>query len=282
MPDVAMPDGAVVRFPDDMGKDQIRSLIASKYPDLGQPAAPQKSMIDMVAEKLPGADALGEVLKFGSALGQNIKGGFQEGVGGLKQTYGELGWLGRAITNPAPILTEGGKSLMPTSGEIKAGQEGKTLAEQGAALSQEARKPWADNLAAQITFDVTGSIAQTSPALVAGLITKSPAVGLGAFAPGVWGQTYAESRQGGKDPLTAAQEARFKTGTEVTTEMIPLGWILKAGKPLLKRVLDATVGEGMQEGFNEFVNAGYDAGLFDDKTPAINRPVAVACQPGDV
>ena len=101
MPDVRMPDGAVVRFPDDMGKDQIRSMISSKFPELGQPAQPQKSMIDMVAEKLPGTNALGEVMKFGASLGKNIEGGFKQGIGGIKQTYGELAGLGRAITNPA-------------------------------------------------------------------------------------------------------------------------------------------------------------------------------------
>lgn len=33
MPDVRMPDGTVVRFPDEMPKEQIRGLIASKFPD---------------------------------------------------------------------------------------------------------------------------------------------------------------------------------------------------------------------------------------------------------
>jgi hypothetical protein len=32
MPDVRMPDGAVFRFPEDMPREQIRSLIASKFP----------------------------------------------------------------------------------------------------------------------------------------------------------------------------------------------------------------------------------------------------------
>ena len=35
MPDVRMPDGAVVRFPNDMPPDQIRGLILQKFPELG-------------------------------------------------------------------------------------------------------------------------------------------------------------------------------------------------------------------------------------------------------
>lgn len=42
MPDVRMPDGVVVRFPDDMPPEQIRDLIAKKFPDAagGGQAAP--------------------------------------------------------------------------------------------------------------------------------------------------------------------------------------------------------------------------------------------------
>jgi predicted secreted protein len=39
MPTVRMPDGAVVRFPDDMPPEQIRSLIAKKFPGLETPKA---------------------------------------------------------------------------------------------------------------------------------------------------------------------------------------------------------------------------------------------------
>jgi hypothetical protein len=37
MPDIKMPTGEVVRFPDDMPKEQIKSLIASKFPELAAP-----------------------------------------------------------------------------------------------------------------------------------------------------------------------------------------------------------------------------------------------------
>lgn len=37
MPDVRMPDGTVVRFPDDMPDDQIKGMIAQKFPEAVQP-----------------------------------------------------------------------------------------------------------------------------------------------------------------------------------------------------------------------------------------------------
>lgn len=44
MPNIRMPDGQVVRFPDDMPPEQIKSMIASKFPELG--AAKQDDSAD--------------------------------------------------------------------------------------------------------------------------------------------------------------------------------------------------------------------------------------------
>src|SRR5690554_7522441 len=38
MPIVKMPDGTQVRFPDDMPREQIRDMIASKFPDAAKSA----------------------------------------------------------------------------------------------------------------------------------------------------------------------------------------------------------------------------------------------------
>ncbi|MET3414827.1 hypothetical protein ABIC30_006029, partial [Methylobacterium sp. 1030] len=40
MPDVEMPDGVIVNFPDDMPKEQIRALIQTKFPDAAKGAEP--------------------------------------------------------------------------------------------------------------------------------------------------------------------------------------------------------------------------------------------------
>jgi hypothetical protein len=54
MPDVRMPDGVVVRFPDDMPPDQIKALIVQKFPDLAQQqAAPQEAPAPQPAQQQP-------------------------------------------------------------------------------------------------------------------------------------------------------------------------------------------------------------------------------------
>src|SRR5512139_3458813 len=46
MPIVAMPDGTQVSFPDDMARDQIRSLILQKFPDAEKQASPKFGLGD--------------------------------------------------------------------------------------------------------------------------------------------------------------------------------------------------------------------------------------------
>lgn len=46
MPQVRMPDGALVNFPDDMPKEQIRGMIAEKFPDLALPQQPAQPEIN--------------------------------------------------------------------------------------------------------------------------------------------------------------------------------------------------------------------------------------------
>lgn len=47
MPDVRMPDGAIVRFPDEMPADQIRSIIATKFPDVAESDASRKTRSEL-------------------------------------------------------------------------------------------------------------------------------------------------------------------------------------------------------------------------------------------
>ena len=46
MPIIRMPDGQQVRFPDDMPKEQIKGMIASKFPDFANQKTPQLKMTD--------------------------------------------------------------------------------------------------------------------------------------------------------------------------------------------------------------------------------------------
>jgi hypothetical protein len=74
MPNIRMPDGKVVRFPDDMPPDQIKSLIASKFPELAQPS-------------------LGGFMTNAAQDTKNVFGGLAEAVSNPKQTVKQLGKL---------------------------------------------------------------------------------------------------------------------------------------------------------------------------------------------
>lgn len=64
MPNVRMPDGVVVRFPDDMPDEQIRGLIASKFPDTAKPAADAPES-DVRPQDLFGRQMIGQGLMVG-------------------------------------------------------------------------------------------------------------------------------------------------------------------------------------------------------------------------
>jgi hypothetical protein len=58
MPNIKMPDGAVVAFPDDMPPDQIKQLILARFPDAGKDMFPQDYMSNAPGQMAQGqADA---------------------------------------------------------------------------------------------------------------------------------------------------------------------------------------------------------------------------------
>ena len=247
MPNIKMPDGQVVNFPDDMAPDDIRGAVSSRFPDISQPEG----------------NMLGKVMEFGSAMGKNIKGAAMQGVGGVARTWGETNQLDKLIVDPEWSAADN----PPTELQNKVAKWGQEFGDAGAKISNDERRKYADSWGAGVAMDVTGALAQSSPGLIAGLATRSAQVGLAAFTPQVWGMQYGESRREGKSIAEAMHETRFKTSMEVGTELIPLKWAIGPGKTAMKRILDVTVGEGIQEALNEFMNAGYDAGVYDDKTP---------------
>lgn len=69
MPNVKMPDGVVVAFPDDMPPEQIKSLILKKFPDAGQTPAGQTPADPMATTKsLTSSPNLSGVPVFGPML----------------------------------------------------------------------------------------------------------------------------------------------------------------------------------------------------------------------
>lgn len=98
MTDVRMPDGQVVRFPDDMPKEQIKGLIASKYPETARP--------DLSA-------AVGKSAPIPPTVGQDMGTAFLGGVGkGLEMTAGIGGDTMGILSGAGRFLGDKGRALM--------------------------------------------------------------------------------------------------------------------------------------------------------------------------
>lgn len=97
MPIVAMPDGTQVQFPEDMPKEQIRGMIASKFPDLGQQQSQQPSFLDRVKQDYQ--NRVDNAQKFANA-----------GVSGEKPMWQAIPEMGRELVT-APISDVTGEAL---------------------------------------------------------------------------------------------------------------------------------------------------------------------------
>lgn len=82
MPDVTMPNGDIVSFPDDMPKEQIKGLIASKFPELTQDQSPQPAQKGFVENSIENLGAfqsgVADMASFG--FGDEMKAGFQAAI----------------------------------------------------------------------------------------------------------------------------------------------------------------------------------------------------------
>lgn len=77
MPNVRMPNGDVVRFPDDMPREQIKGLIASKFPEVANTNQPQETSF---------LQDMGENFKHGIQSGKDLLTGNFQAVGQYKPT----------------------------------------------------------------------------------------------------------------------------------------------------------------------------------------------------
>lgn len=128
MPIVKMPDGVQVRFPDDMPREQIRDLIASKYPDaasgVNMPEAPAVGVAQDQTQTAQG----GMELKPTRSPVDYLRSGLQGATFGLSdEAVAAMG---------APALAAlGGRGLGEAYGELLA-RERQALRERGSTLAE--------------------------------------------------------------------------------------------------------------------------------------------------
>lgn len=126
MPNVKMPDGAIVRFPDDMPPEQIKSLIASKFPDaVAQPrvgvaaGAPEPPMSPSIMED--------SIRSAGAGLRQGVE-GMVGTIGDAANMQGDAaGWIARKLglggygqeiaRKAGSVLHPGG--IMPSTDQVR-------------------------------------------------------------------------------------------------------------------------------------------------------------------
>src|SRR5688572_29091867 len=127
MPDIRMPDGQVVRFPDTMSETQISGLIASKYPrEVGEAnaavAGPERDVAGGFAfdgSNVPGYDPKTGIVA-GSSIDDNMADeygiGLRRGAEAAAGMFGDVGqmqgnlasWLaGKAGAGPETQQTVG-------------------------------------------------------------------------------------------------------------------------------------------------------------------------------
>ncbi|MBF0309248.1 MAG: hypothetical protein HQL56_06945, partial [Magnetococcales bacterium] len=109
------------------------------------------------------------------------------------------------------------------------------------------------------------AVGEMTPAIAAGLLTRSTNVGLSVMAANAGGNQYGESLAKGRTHEQAQADGLFTAITETIGEHVPLGFLMQKGGVFLKRLLKTAGAEGAEEMVTETLQAGYDAGVIGDK-----------------
>lgn len=253
MTDVRMPDGTVVRFPDDMPREQIKGLIASKFPEVagGTPegqAAPDETPWYMRA--LQTADdavrlaANGATFGFADQLAGLTEGGKEASRARTDAAYDRLGpvagtgaYMAGAIA-PVGALTKAGVTatrLVPAALRGGAGLAARTgaMAVDGAGLGALGALGHDENVA-------TGAL--TGAALGAVGNVAGEALGAGARALGQKAGIIARSPT--KDALKDTAQALYRQADQS-------GTVVRADR--FANIIDDVIAEAKRRGVDEGV-----------------------------
>ena len=116
---------------------------------------------------------------------------------------------------------------------------------------------------AHYTSAAIGSIAEMTPALVAGALTRNPQVTMSMIGGQVAGQQYAEGREQGLDPQQARHFAMAQAAAEAIPEYIPLARLFKEGGSLLRKAFDVSAANALQEVITEALTIGIEDGFLE-------------------
>lgn len=153
------------------------------------------------------------------------------------------------------------EQLNADPGYVAARDEGLKLSGEIAANTPHT-KDWS---AKDLVSQVLSGASDMGPALLAGVLTKSPAVALGTMTPQAYGMYYQDSVAKGLNPLDADKRATLFAALEPITEALPVGLIMRKGAGRLTDLGLSSVAEGAQEAVTQALQNGYDIGQLDEK-----------------
>ncbi len=122
-----------------------------------------------------------------------------------------------------------------------------------------------DATGTQFAVDVARGVSDMALPLTAGALTGGAAT-LPAFMAYAGGSKYNEYRDKGQSPRDSLNAAMFNMGTEGLLEKIPASALFKEGSSAVRRLTEAALGEGAQEGIASVLGQVYDARQLDDMT----------------
>lgn len=296
MPNVQMPNGVVVAFPDDMPREQISALIASKFPTEARNALsdsgkkPYQGVLEGSATTVGNIPALLAKTKAGigqaaaESAHQLFDPTFDENIRTppLEEIVKPGAPVAEMLTAPAARMTPSWNlgSVLPDDWRKAAAQvtarealaqrlRGMKAAEEVKPLDMDPRTPGG------YVAQTAGAVAEMAAPAALSLMVKNPGPLMVYFGARAGGEKYFEARQEGNTVSASQTGAALYAAAELGTEAIG-GHIFVhgAGKTFLGTVLKNAATEGLTEGATEALQALVDAGvLHEDMTldQALNR-----------
>lgn len=296
MPNVQMPNGVVVAFPDDMPREQISALIASKFPTEARNAMsdngkkPYQGVLEGSATAIGNIPALLAKTKAGigqaaaESAHQLFDPTFDENIRTppLEEIVKPGAPVAEMLTAPAARMMPSWNlgSVLPDDWRKAAAQvtarealaqrlRGMKAAEEVKPLDMDPRTPGG------YVAQTAGAVAEMAAPAALSLMVKNPGPLMVYFGARAGGEKYFEARQEGNTVSASQTGAALYAAAELGTEAIG-GHIFVhgAGKTFLGTVLKNAATEGLTEGATEALQALVDAGvLHEDMTldQALNR-----------
>lgn len=116
---------------------------------------------------------------------------------------------------------------------------------------------------AYYTSAAIGSLAEMTPALIVGAITRNPQAAMSVIGGQVTGQQYAEGRDQGLEPTEARKYAVASAAAEAIPEYIPLSRLLKPGANIFRKAFEVSAANALQESLTEVLNIGIERDILD-------------------